>query len=225
MSAGRSSCAWRTPTRPARPSSSSATSWSTCTGSASSGTRARRPAGARSAEPSVPYRQMARLPLYADAAAGSWQQDRAYPCYCSAEELEADRKAQEAAKLPSRYVGRCATLTPEERAARVADGRRPRHPVPDRAGRRRLRRPRPGPRRDRRRRARRRPRDPPGRRHSALPLHGGRRRRGDGDHPRHPRRGPPVQHAQAHPPLPGPGPSRAASSPTCRSSSTRTGRR
>ena len=68
---------------------------------------------------------MARLPLYAEAAARLLELDRAYPCYCSAEELEADRKAQEAAKLPSRYVGRCATLTPEERAARVADGRRP----------------------------------------------------------------------------------------------------
>ncbi len=72
-----------------------------------------------------PYRQMARLAQYADAAARLLELDRAYPCYCSAEELEADRKAQEAARLPSRYVGRCATLTPEERAARVADGRRP----------------------------------------------------------------------------------------------------
>jgi nondiscriminating glutamyl-tRNA synthetase len=72
-----------------------------------------------------PYRQMARLPLYAEAAARLLELDRAYPCYCSAEELEADRKAQEVARLPSRYVGRCARLTPEERAARVADGRRP----------------------------------------------------------------------------------------------------
>ena len=40
------------------------------------------------------------------------------------EELDADRKAQEAAKLPPKYVGRCATLTAEERAARVAEGRR-----------------------------------------------------------------------------------------------------
>jgi len=72
-----------------------------------------------------PYRQMARLPLYAEAAARLVALDRAYPCYCSAEELEADRKAQEAAKLTSRYLRRCATLTPEERAAREAEGRRP----------------------------------------------------------------------------------------------------
>ena len=73
--------------------------------------------------PFGPYHQMARLPLYTEAAARLLELDRAYPCYCSAEELEADRKAQEAAKLTSRYVGRCATLTPEERAAREAEGR------------------------------------------------------------------------------------------------------
>ena len=45
-----------------------------------------------------------------------------------------------------------------------------------------------------------------GRRHAALPLHGGGRRRGDGDQPRDPRRGPRQQHAQAHPAVRGPGP-------------------
>ncbi len=72
-----------------------------------------------------PYRQMQRLPRYAEAAAGLLAQDRAYPCYCTPEELDADRKAQEAAHLPPRYTGRCARLTAEERAAREAEGRRP----------------------------------------------------------------------------------------------------
>ena len=72
-----------------------------------------------------PYRQMARLPLYADAAAQLLAQDRAYPCFCSPGDLEADRKAQEAAGQPPRYLDRCAALTPEERAAREAEGRRP----------------------------------------------------------------------------------------------------
>lgn len=67
---------------------------------------------------------MLRLPLYAAAAERLLVADLAYPCYCRPEELEADRKAQEAAKLPPRYVGRCATLGADERAARVADGRR-----------------------------------------------------------------------------------------------------
>ncbi len=75
--------------------------------------------------PHGPYRQMARLPLYAEAAARLVAEDRAYPCYCSPDELEADRRAQEASRQPPRYVGRCATLTAAERAAREAEGRRP----------------------------------------------------------------------------------------------------
>ncbi len=81
-------------------------------------------AGLEEAGPYAPYRQMARLPEYAAAAERLLAVDRAYPCYCSPDELDADRKAQEAAKQPPRYVGRCATLTPGDRAAREAEGRR-----------------------------------------------------------------------------------------------------
>jgi glutamyl-tRNA synthetase len=81
-------------------------------------------AGEAARGPFAPYRQMLRLPLYAEAAAKLLAEDRAYPCYCAPEELEADRKAQEAAHEPPRYVGRCANLTPDERAAREAAGRR-----------------------------------------------------------------------------------------------------
>ena len=70
-----------------------------------------------------PYRQMERLERYATAAAGLIERDLAYHCYCTAEELDADRKAQEAAHEPPRYVGRCAHLTADERAAKVAAGR------------------------------------------------------------------------------------------------------
>src|SRR3954470_2390482 len=73
--------------------------------------------------PFAPYRQMQRLPSYAEAAQRLLASDMAYPCYCTPEELDADRKAQEAAKQPPRYVGRCAALTPDERAAREAEGR------------------------------------------------------------------------------------------------------
>ena len=68
---------------------------------------------------------MERLPTYEAAAARLLERDQAYPCYCTTEELAADRAAQEAAKLPPRYVGRCANLTAEERAQREAEGRRP----------------------------------------------------------------------------------------------------
>ncbi len=80
-------------------------------------------AGESARGPFAPYRQMLRLPSYAAAADRLLAADMAYPCYCTPEELDADRKAQEAARLPPRYVGRCAALTPEERAARAAEGR------------------------------------------------------------------------------------------------------
>jgi glutamyl-tRNA synthetase len=72
----------------------------------------------------APYRQMERLPSYAAAAERLLGADQAYPCFCTPELLEADRKSQEAARQPPRYVGRCAALTPGERAARQAEGRR-----------------------------------------------------------------------------------------------------
>jgi glutamyl-tRNA synthetase len=72
-----------------------------------------------------PYRQMRRLALYREAADRLLRQDRAYPCYCSTEELDADRRAQEAAHRPPHYGGRCADLTADERRSREAEGRRP----------------------------------------------------------------------------------------------------
>jgi glutamyl-tRNA synthetase len=80
-------------------------------------------AGEAARGPHAPYRQMERLPNYAEAAARLLAADRAYPCYCTPDELDADRNAQEAARLPPRYIGRCSALTPAERAAREADGR------------------------------------------------------------------------------------------------------
>jgi glutamyl-tRNA synthetase len=81
-------------------------------------------AGGEDRGPFGPYRQMQRLDRYAEAAERLLAADQAYPCYCTAEQLDADRKAQEAAHEPPRYVGRCANLTSEERAAREAEGRR-----------------------------------------------------------------------------------------------------
>jgi glutamyl-tRNA synthetase len=80
-------------------------------------------AGEAARGPFAPYRQMLRLDSYREAAVRLLAADQAYPCYCTPEELDADRKAQESAKQAPRYVGRCATLTPEERAAREAEGR------------------------------------------------------------------------------------------------------
>ncbi|MBA2700785.1 MAG: glutamate--tRNA ligase [Chloroflexi bacterium] len=81
-------------------------------------------AGQEARGPHAPYRQMERLPSYAAAAARLRAEDRAYPCFCTPDQLDADRKEQEAARLPPRYVGRCAILTAAQRAALDAEGRR-----------------------------------------------------------------------------------------------------
>jgi nondiscriminating glutamyl-tRNA synthetase len=71
-----------------------------------------------------PYRQTQRIGSHTAAAADLVARDLAYPCYCTPDELEADRKVQEAAHEPPRYIGRCANLSAEERVAREAEGRR-----------------------------------------------------------------------------------------------------
>jgi len=72
-----------------------------------------------------PYRQMQRLPRYAEAAARLLAEDKAYHCYCTPAELEAERKRQEAASATPRYNGRCAHLTGAQRTAFEAEGRKP----------------------------------------------------------------------------------------------------
>jgi len=82
-------------------------------------------AGGPDIGPYAPYRQSRRLAYYRASADRLLAADLAYPCYCTPEELEAERRAREAAKLPPRYGGRCAHLRPEERRAFEAAGRRP----------------------------------------------------------------------------------------------------
>ncbi|HEY2915780.1 MAG TPA: glutamate--tRNA ligase [Candidatus Limnocylindrales bacterium] len=74
--------------------------------------------------PYAPYRQLQRMARHQAVAGELLAGDLAYPCYCTPAELEADRKAQEAAHQAPRYVGRCAQLTLEERAAKEAAGQR-----------------------------------------------------------------------------------------------------
>ena len=62
-------------------------------------------AGGEDHGPYGPYRQMQRRDRYDAAAAALLEKDLAYPCYCTPEELEADRKAMEAAHEAPRYIG------------------------------------------------------------------------------------------------------------------------
>jgi glutamyl-tRNA synthetase len=72
-----------------------------------------------------PYRQMQRLPRYREAADRLLAEDKAYYCYCRPDELDAERKRQEAARESPRYNGRCARLSAEQRVAFEAEGREP----------------------------------------------------------------------------------------------------
>ena len=69
--------------------------------------------------PHGPYRQSERLHLYRSYAQELLASGRAYYCFCSAEQLEADRQAALAAGLPPRYAGRCRRLAPDEALRRV----------------------------------------------------------------------------------------------------------
>jgi len=75
--------------------------------------------------PAGPYRQTERQHLYVRYAGELLARGAAYHCYCTAEELEAERRRAQAEKRPYRYSGRCRNLTAEDRARFAAAGRRP----------------------------------------------------------------------------------------------------
>ncbi len=72
-----------------------------------------------------PIFQTQRLDLYRQATQTLLDQGLAYYCYTSEEELTALRNAQKARKEAPRYDNRHRNLTPEQRAAFEAEGRRP----------------------------------------------------------------------------------------------------
>jgi nondiscriminating glutamyl-tRNA synthetase len=83
--------------------------------------------------PNAPYLQSERGAWYRGLFARLESAGRAYPCYCTPEELELARKLERMAGRPPRYTGTCRALTAAERAARLAQGRKPtlRFAVPD----------------------------------------------------------------------------------------------
>jgi nondiscriminating glutamyl-tRNA synthetase len=72
-----------------------------------------------------PYRQSERLDIYATYLKKLIDAELVYPCYCTEEELEEERQSLILSKRMPRYMGKCRSLTPEERKAREASGRRP----------------------------------------------------------------------------------------------------
>ncbi|MGO9434619.1 MAG: glutamate--tRNA ligase [Terracidiphilus sp.] len=69
-----------------------------------------------------PYRQSDRLQIYAKYAAKLLEEEKAYRCFCSIEELEAERKALFEKQMPQVYSGRCRNLTPKVIKRNVAAG-------------------------------------------------------------------------------------------------------
>ncbi|HHZ04837.1 glutamate--tRNA ligase [Acetomicrobium hydrogeniformans] len=85
----------------------------------------------------LPYRQSERLSLYLEILKKLKETDYVYPCYCTPEELEAERKEQLSRGMPPRYSGKCRNLTEEDRKILEREGRVPswRFKVPQRDGR------------------------------------------------------------------------------------------
>ncbi len=75
--------------------------------------------------PHAPYRQSQRAAIYQQYFERLESAQLAYPCFCTSLELDLARRAQLAAGRPPRYAGTCRQLSADERAARVAQGRRP----------------------------------------------------------------------------------------------------
>ncbi len=72
-----------------------------------------------------PYRQSDRAVIYHTYAKALLLQGQAYPCFCTAEELDATRTVQEQNKQRTGYYGsyaRCRDLSPEEALERVKAG-------------------------------------------------------------------------------------------------------
>jgi glutamyl-tRNA synthetase/nondiscriminating glutamyl-tRNA synthetase len=72
--------------------------------------------------PHGPYKQSERLHLYKEYAEKLIEEKKAYPCFCSAEELERKKKQREAMGLPYVYDGKCRNLSAEEVAEKKAHG-------------------------------------------------------------------------------------------------------
>ncbi|MEW6335010.1 MAG: glutamate--tRNA ligase [Thermodesulfobacteriota bacterium] len=72
-----------------------------------------------------PYRQSERLDRYRDCLLRLIDEDRVYPCYCTEEELDAERADLIARRMMPRYMGKCRRLTEAQRRRLADAGRLP----------------------------------------------------------------------------------------------------
>jgi nondiscriminating glutamyl-tRNA synthetase len=72
--------------------------------------------------PNGPYRQSERLDVYKEHIDRLLNSGACYQCFCTAEELEAERQKALAEKRPPRYSGKCRDVEPEEAKRRMEAG-------------------------------------------------------------------------------------------------------
>jgi glutamyl-tRNA synthetase len=75
--------------------------------------------------PSGPYSQSQRADFYDGLFSRLEREQRVYPCYCTADELDLSRKLQRMAGKPPRYAGTCRNLNRAQRAERAARSLKP----------------------------------------------------------------------------------------------------
>jgi nondiscriminating glutamyl-tRNA synthetase len=73
--------------------------------------------------PYAPYKQSERTAIYEEHLELLKAKNLVYPCYCSEEELELERKRQLGRGHMPKYGGKCKKLTPEERQKLDAEGK------------------------------------------------------------------------------------------------------
>lgn len=72
-----------------------------------------------------PYHQIQRLALYDKYAKELIKMGKVYPCYCTEQELEAERSSLLSMRKMPRYMGKCKRLTDQERETLESSGRKP----------------------------------------------------------------------------------------------------
>ncbi len=81
-----------------------------------------------------PYRQSERTEIYKQYFERLKESGAIYPCYCTPDELTAERAEQKAQKLPPKYSGKCREIAESEREKLTREGRQPvwRFRIPER---------------------------------------------------------------------------------------------
>lgn len=72
--------------------------------------------------PHAPYRQSERLAIYREHTEQLLREGKAYRCFCTNEELEAERARASAEHRPQVYSGHCRNIDPQRSAERAALG-------------------------------------------------------------------------------------------------------